>query len=299
MPLQSSIGDVLITKFADSVFELAQQTQARTRPMCEFVQVEAEQMMFDRIGSTEVQQLNERFAEIVPNDIQWDRRRLAASRFGLPLFVDQWDRDRMLGDPQSELAKRAAQALERNLDRIAIAAATATVFTGRNGTNAVTAATDGVTTLNVQGGFTYETLLQIRANFEANEIGTESNLRLFLLISEQEHQALMKEAMLISGDFSNQYVVDKGEMTRAAGFELIKFGSGVPQPMLQTANGVRNCLAVAQGAIKVGMTRSFDIDVKDRNDRWTTTQILASGIAGGVRMEGSRVQIVQTTVGGA
>lgn len=296
---QSSIGDILITKFADSLFELAQQTQARTRPFCEVVQVEAESMMLDRIGSAEVQQLNERFAEITPNDIQWDRRRLNASRVGLPFFIDKRDRERMLQDPESALAKRAIQALERNLDRVVIAAATSQVFTGRNGTVPISAATDGVSTVNAQGGFTYETLLQIDANFQSVEIGTEMALRKFLLISEVEHQALMKEGMLLSGDFSNQYAVDKGKMTRALDFEIIVFGSGVPIPMLPVVNGVRSCLAIAQGAMKVGMTQSWEIDVKERNDRWQTTQVLASGDVGAVRMEGARVQIVQTTSVGA
>lgn len=299
MALQTSISDVLITKFSDTVFKLAQQTQARTRPLCEFQMVDAEQLLLDRIGSTEVQDLNERFAEIVPNDIQWDRRRLAATRFGLPLFVDKWDEDRMLANPQSELAVRAAQALERKLDRIALAALNAQVLTGRNGTVPVSAATDGVVTSNFQGGFTYESLLALNAQFASVEIGTESTLRKFLLISEVEHQALMKEGMLLSGDFSNQYAVDKGKMVRALDFEIIVFGSGVPIPMLQVANGVRTCFAVAQGAVKIGMTQSWEIDVEKRTDRWKTTQVLASGIAGGVRMEGARVIAFQTTAVGA
>lgn len=299
MALQQSISDVLITKFSDTVFKLAQQTQARTRPLCEFQMVDAEQLLLDRIGSTEVQDLNERFAEIVPNDIQWDRRRLAGTRFGLPLFVDKWDEQRMLANPQSELAVRAAQALERKLDRIAIGALNAQVLTGRNGTVPISAATDGVTTMNFQGGFTYESLLALNAQFASVEIGTESALRKFLLISEVEHQALMKEGMLLSGDFSNQYAVDKGKMVRALDFEIIVFGSGVPIPMLSVAAGVRTCYAVAQGAVKIGMTQSWEIDVQQRTDRWKTTQVLASGIAGGVRMEGPRVIAFQTTAAGA
>ncbi len=292
---QSTIGDVLITKFGDTVFELAQQTQARTRPIVEMEQLMAEQMMFPRIGSAEVQQLNERFAEIIPTDIQWDNRRMSGARVGVPFFVDKWDADRMLADPRSVLAKRASQALERNFDRVVIASLNASVLTGRQGTVSVTAATDGVVTVDATGGMTYETLLQIDANFQKQEVGTESQLRKFLLISEQEHQALMKEGTLISGDFTRQYVVEKGYMIKALDFDIIRFGSGVPIPMLPVTGSTRNCYAVAMGAVKLGITQSWKIDVQERNDRWETTQILASGIIGALRMEGVRVQVVQTT----
>lgn len=293
---QSSIGDVLITKFGDTVYELAAQTQARTRPAVEMEQLMAEQMMFPRIASAEVQQLNEHFAEIIPTDIQWDNRRLSAIRVGVPFFVDKWDADRMLADPKSTLAKRAAQALERNFDRVVIASLNATVLTGRQGTVPVTAATDGVITVDATAGFTYETILQIDANFQAQEVGTESQLEKFLFLSEQEHQALMKEGTLISGDFTRQYVVEKGYMIKALDFNIIRFGSGVPIPMLPVTGTTRTCFAVAVGAVKMGITQSWEIDVQPRNDRWQTTQILASGIQGALRMEGVRVQQISTTV---
>lgn len=293
---QSSIGDVLITKFGDTVFELAAQTEARTRPCVEMEQLMAEQMMFPRIGSAEVQQLNERYAEIIPTDIQWDNRRLNGIRVGVPFFVDKWDADRMLADPRSILAKRAAQALERNFDRVVIASLNATVLTGRQGTVPITAANDGVVTVDATAGFTYETLLQIDANFQAQEVGTEAQVRKFLFISEQEHQALMKEGTLISGDFTRQYVVEKGYMIKALDFDIIRFGSGVPQPMLPVSGTTRTCYAVAAGAVKLGITQSWKIDVQERTDRWETTQILASGIIGALRMEGVRVQLINTTV---
>lgn len=295
MALQSSIGDVLITKFSDTVFRLAQQTMARTRVCVEMEQLNAEQMMFPRIGSAEVQQLNTRFAEIIPADIQWDNRRLSGARFGLPLFVDKWDAERMLSDPQSELAVRATQALERNLDRIVIASATSVVYTGRTGTVPVTAANDGVTTVDALSGFTYEILLQIDANFQAQEVGMEAPLRKFLLISEQEHQALMKEGTLISGDFTRQYVVEQGYMIKALDFDIIRFGSGVPQPMLPVTSNQRACLAIAYGGIKLGITQAWEIDIEKRTDRWQTTQVLAVGTCGAVRMEGVRIQQVNTT----
>jgi hypothetical protein len=116
-------------------------------------------------------------------------------------------------------------------------------------------------------------------------------------MSEQEHAKLMREGTLISGDFSKQYVVDSGRMKKALDFNIIIFGSAVPNPMLPVSNNVRSCMAIATGAIKVGITKSWEIEVEKVNGRWNTDQVLASGIVGAVRMEAPRLQIVQTTVG--
>lgn len=295
--LQSSIGDVLITKFSNTVFELANQTSARTKPCVEMVQMEGEMLMIPRVGSVEAQELNERYPEIIPADLLWDNRRISASRFGVPMFVDEWDAHRMLADPNSVLAMRAAQAIERKFDRVVIAALTAPAFTGRQGTVQIAAATDGVVTINATGGFTYDTLLQINENFQSVEIGTEAPVKKWLYISEQEHAKLMREGTLISGDFSKQYAVDKGKMVSVLDFEIIVFGSAVPVPMLNVTSNVRTCFAVCSGAVKVGVNKQYDVKVKERNDRWDTTQVLASGRFGAARIEGARVQIIQTTPG--
>jgi len=293
---QQSIGDVLITKFSDSIYERAQQIQARTRQCADIVQVQAENMYFPRIASFEASLLNTRFPEIQPADVLWDNRVMQTNRIGVAVFVDQWDVERMLSDPQSELAKRAGEALEREFDRIYIGALNATVYTGRTGATQVTAATDGVLTTDATAGLTYEVLLQISANYQSNEVGIETMDEKFLLISEQEHQQLMKEGTLISGDFTRQYVVEDGYMIQAMDFKIIRFGSNVTIPMMPVSGTTRTCFSVVKGGVKVGITDAWDVRQEDRNDRWKTKQILADGVIGAVRMEGVKVQLVTTTV---
>lgn len=293
--LQASITDAFKSQFSDTVYRIAQQTMARMRSYVDIRPMNAEDLLLDRIGSIEAQELNTRFPIITPADVQWDRRRVAATRIGVAQFVDDWDAERLLTDPRSILAQRAAESLERKFDRIALTALTATVLTGRDGAVPVTAAADGVQTVDATGGFTYETLLRLSSNFQKNEVGTETPIRKCLVITEQEHEQLMKEGTLINGDFSKQYVVDKGYMTRALDFDILVYGSNMPNPMVPVVNGVRQCLCFASGAVVIGLSKAWDIKVKERNERWDTDQILASGRLGGTRMEGTKVQIVQTT----
>lgn len=293
--LNSTQEQAYKTAFSNTVYELTQQTQARLRGIVEMEPLQADQLLLNRVGSAEVQVLNERFPDIVPADLQWDRRRLKADRIGVPFFSDNWDAQKMLTDPNSVFAKRAVEALERHFDRVVIGAATATVYTGKDGTTPVTAATDGVQTVDATAGLTYNKLLEIDEKLQKNEVGTEMPIRKFFLISEQEHTQLMKEGSLTSGDFSRRYVIDQGNMTRALDFELIVYGSNMPIPMLNVASSVRDCLVICAGAIKIGLSQSWEVDVQDRTDKWFTKQILASGILGGVRMEGIRIIKVQTT----
>lgn len=296
MAYNDFLNEVAKRKFADSMFEMAAQVAARLRAIVEIEPVDAEDLVLDRIHNVEVQEHIGRHPEIVPVDMRFDRRKLITKRVGVAFFVDEWDRVKVSGELDSKLAKRAGQAFERYFDRMVVAASLATVYTGKNGTTALSAASDDVVTVDcTSSGFTYDKLLEIDEKFQKYDIGTDMPVEKYLLISEQEHTALMKETKLISGDYSRQFVVDNGEIQRALGFKLIKFGSGASLPVLTVASTTRNCIALAAGGVKVGLTKSYKIEKEKVNNRWYTDQILASGNMGAVRMEGRRVIQVNTT----
>lgn len=293
--LNSSIESHWFNQFSDRVYEITQQTSARLRGVVNFDQIKGENKYLDRVGSTEVQNLNSRSPEVLPSDLQWDRRLVTADRVGVAFFLDRRDAQRALTDPQSVYAKRAAQALERDLDRLIISALDAAVFTGKSGTTSVSAATDGMQSVTATSGYTYDTLLTVDQNFQSYEIGTGNTERKFVILSEQEHAQLMKEAELISRDFTSRAVVDEGSLKRVMDFDVIMFGSKMPIPMLNVTSSQRKTWACVQGAITVAMPSQWTTKWQERNDRWHTDQLLASGERGAVRMEGPKVQKVTTT----
>lgn len=296
MAFGDTIDATFITQFSDTVYEMLGQTQARTRPYVNIEPLNSEEKMFDRIGHVDAQVINDKYQKVDFTQIEWDRRRVKAARVGVALPIDQWDAKRMLTDPNSPLAKRAVQALEREFDRFAIAAVLEDVYTGRNGTVPKTAAQDGVEEVDATGGLTYEKLLEVSETFMGKEVGTDVPIRKVLFITEQEMTALMKEAELTSGDFSRQYVIDKGIMTRALDFEIVVFGSKVARPMLKVDNdNTRHCIAMAADAITVGITQSWMVKHEERNELWDTEQIKASGILGALRMDGNKLIDLQTT----
>lgn len=295
MAYNDFLNEVAKRKFADSMFEMAAQVAARLRAIVEIEPVEAEDMVLDRIHNVEVQEHIGRHPEIVPVDMRFDRRKLITKRVGVAFFRDEWDLVKVSGELDTKLAKRAGQAFERYFDRMVVEATLATVYTGKNGTTALTAANDDVVTVDATAGFIYDKLLEIDEKFQKYDIGTDMPVEKYLLISEQEHTQLMKETKLISGDYSRQFVVDNGEIQRALGFKIIKFGSGATIPVLNVASTTRKCIALAAGGVKVGLTKQYKIEKEKVNNRWYTDQILASGNMGAIRMEGRRVIQVNTT----
>jgi hypothetical protein len=257
-------------------------------------QLTGEKLFLDRVGSAELQNLNTRSPEIIPSDLSWDRRMLSADRMGLAFFLDENDVRKELTDPRSVYAMRSAEAIERDFDRCVVNSLDATVYTGKDGTVALSAASDGMITIDATSGATYDVLLQIDANFQGYEIGIEGAIQKYLLITEQEHQQFMKEAELINADYTDRKVVDEGVLRKVMDLNVIMFGSKMTNPILKVSSTTRDCYAVASGAVRVaaGLT---EVIWQRRNDRWDTDQLLAKTIRGAVRMEGNRVQKVQTT----
>jgi hypothetical protein len=183
----------------------------------------------------------------------------------------------------------------RQYDKVAYDAAFADVLTGRDFETTVTATNDGVDTVNATAGFTYEKLLEIRQNFYDNDVGLDDNERIFLTITGKEHTALMGEQELISGDFTRDFVVEKGRITRAVGMELIPFAGGIASPILGVSGGVRSLLAASSRGICLGVSKEMSIKIEDRPDYIETKQVQVVMEIGAVRTEGVLVQKVTTT----
>jgi hypothetical protein len=106
----------------------------------------------------------------------------------------------------------------------------------------------------------------------------------------------MQETELTSGDFSREYVIEKGKIVRAAGLGLVAFGGKVSNPLLAVnASNVRSCVSFASGGIQVGMAKDAQIYVDIRADLNRAKQVQAVLMMGAVRKEGARVQKVTTT----
>lgn len=294
MPMETS-QDHFTIQFRNMMHVRQQQRKARLRPYCKELPMTGESMAYDGLGTVEARELNARFTRTQFDDIEHFRRKLGKRRFAVTLPIDASDLESKLTDPQGEYASAALMAMERVYDRVVYDAMFADVQTGQDFSTTVTAANDGVLTVNATGGLTLPKLLEGRQNFIDNEVGNDIPVSKCMGISGDEHTTLQQIQQLTSGDYSRQFSLENGEMVRAVGMDLVVFGASVVNPVLAVSGGVRTSFIMAKDAICVGMVRDWKVKVAERDDYVDTTQVQITGVLGAVRTEGKLIQKLTTT----
>ena len=291
-----SIDKNAITQFSDMLHIQAQQNPARLKEHSIIKQMTGDVYAYDGLGLVEAREVNGRVTPTVFDDIEHNRRKISRRRFVVTLPIDAADTRGVLLNPEGEYAGACMKAMNRQWDRVGIESIFANVATGRDFGTAVTFANDGGNTINATAGTTYEKILEFRKSFTNNEVGTDNDEKILLLITGTEEEALMKENELTSGDFSRHMVVDKGRIAEAAGVKLIVFGADVSNPMLNVVSTTRDCVGMTGRALCYGLSKDMSINIKDRPDYVETKQVQIIGQWGAVRTEGVLAQKFQTTV---
>ncbi len=290
------VDKLMITQFSDILQVKSQQIKARLKPYARMKPMKGDLFAYDGLGDVEAQEVNGRIQLTQFQDIDHLRRKIKRRRFVVTLPIDDMDERGILINPESEYATACVRAMERVFDRVGVDALFASVDTGRDFETNVSYANDGGFTVDATAGLTYEKLLEIGQNWMDAEVGNDSPETKVLGISGDEHTALMKETELISGDFSRQFVVDKGEIVQAAGLILLKFAGNARVPILYVSGGsVRDCFAITTRTLCYGLSKDMSITYKDRPDLVDVKQVQIIGILGAVRTEGVLTQKDQTT----
>jgi hypothetical protein len=285
-----SIDKALIIEFSDLVHKQSQQMTSRLKPYLQVKQMSGDVFAYDGLGRVEAREIAGRNVPATFDDIQHNRRKITRRRFVINLPIDETDVRGSLMNPQSNYAQAIAAGAMRQYDRVAYQCAFASVLTGRDFETTVSAATDGVLTVDATAGLTYEKILEINQNFMDNDVGEDQQEKIFMTITGDEHTALMQEEELISSDFNRAFVVEKGRIRNAAGIDLIPFAAAVPSPIIPVVSSQRQLLAASSRGICLGISKEMSIKIQERNDLIETSQVQVVFEIGAVRTEGALVQ---------
>jgi len=294
--MASPLDPTQIIQFSDMVHNKAQQIKARMRPHVKIKKMSGDLFAYDGLGQIEAQEISGRVQKTQFTDIEHLRRKISRRRFAVTIPIDGMEVAGALLNPEAPYAEVCVKAMERMFDRVVVGAFFADVYTGRDFETTVNFATDGGFTVDATAGLTYEKLLEAKQNFLDADVGTDSQETIVMGIAGDENTALLKEAELIHGDYSREYVIDQGDITKALGMQLIKFAGAVQNPILNVTSGsVRECFVASTRGICVGMSQDVKVSIKDRSDYVDTTQVQIVGVFGAVRTEGVLIQKLQTT----
>ena len=260
-----------------------------------------------RAAKTELDEISGRNPRKQYDEFEFDNRQFAKKRFTKTFAVDKKDIREAMADPTSEIYKNLFYAVNRKKDEIIAQSATANVLVGDPNSGSMTslsAVDDGVLTINATGGLTYALLTQALGNFINNDVVPSGDLmtsNLSFICAGSDQQQLLQEDKFINNFYTTFRPVDSGSVNKVLGMSVItlagsKSGSITKEkPILNESGTTRDCLLLAPNAL------AFTIDnlkfkyLEDDPQYVDSASLTIYCEMGAMRLEGTRVQKVQTT----
>lgn len=250
----------------------------------------------DQIGAVEMQAVTTRFAPMGRVDAPTDRRWIFPSDFDLPQLIDQFDKLRMITDPESAYVQNAVKAADRQFDRLIINAFTGTAKTGEQGATSTSFTAANEVDVAVGGANSRLNVAKIKAVkelMESNDVDFETE-EAYIGITAKDHSALLKDIEIIGKDFKNgeAAVLKDGRVTEFLGFKFIH--SQLVETLLAGTNEVTLPVWVKSG-MHLGVWNEIENSVDRRNDlQGRPWQLYTTMTAGATRLEENKVYAIES-----
>ena len=321
-----SIEDSHVDLFANNVYHVSQQKGSILMP---FMLVEGMVMnakSINRIGTLGDPPLyGGRGSKITAtnpvNDVRW----LTAQRYWHACFVDNWDQIRTLWDIKDAYSMAMAMSFGRLQDRVAIAAALGTVWTGPNKNVQVTLPlTQKVGAYNLVGnntgvGLNLKTLKLIRKKMKKS-FAIQRGQTIVMAITAEETDSLLNEAETTNRDYTTILTLMQGEIAAFYGMifaetqliphtatdthyntttgEVVAAATDITTPAqrgkIDAGKGLR-CFAFISGeSLCFGINQNLMVRVSERADLHYNIQIYYAMEVGATRKEEVKVVEVIT-----
>lgn len=270
--------DTLAAKqFKDSLELALQQRDSKLSARCIVSTYQGEgARMLGRLSAVEMQAVTSKRDPIVPTDTSWDMRWTAPSVWDLALQLDRKEQSQSFSDPKSDFVNATRSAIERRKDKVFLDAVFGTALTGKNGTTAVTWATEGsghivaadfgspgtaslLNTAKIREGLTMLKESEVDPQYED----------VFLAASARQVNNLYNEAVIISKDYSADAFTrnDKGIITSFMGIQFVPI-EGLPSDGTYLQLPMWTRMGMDFGTWGTPMTKMYE-DEQFRGHPWT------------------------------
>jgi len=297
-----NVSDVTMETFADALAYAVTNIGGKLTPYVDVEDIRGTSMTIDKIGGLELRQLNESGAEVEESAPPLERRKYTWDVYAnaIPVYDDQIAE--LIEDPSGKFVTKLMEAYNRKLDSLILKAVEMSVLTGKNGDVVLTAAQDGVKTVDASAAFTYEKLLELQENAINN--GT-SDMEWIFTLTGKENTGLMNEANYLAGsgnslagNFGSMIEVNGTKISKAGGFKGIHYAAadlnGTNRLIREDAS-YRYNIAMCPDAVRLGVGLAPKLEFARPSNKHLTTLIKFSCGVGYVREEGLKCQILKTT----
>ena len=249
----------------------------------------------DQIGKIEMQAVTSRFAPMGRVDAPTDRRWVYPSDFDLPQLIDQFDKLRLITDPESSYVQNAVMAAGRQFDRLICAAFLGTAKTGEAGGTSTSFAAANEVDVAVGGAnskLNVAKLKEARKLMMANFVDLDME-QAYIGITAADHDALLGEIQVVSSDFNGGApVLQNGKITSFLGFNFIHC------ELIETAMAGTNEVTLpvwVPSGMHLGIWGDVENSVSRRNDlQGEPWQLYTKLTAGATRIEENKVYAIES-----
>jgi hypothetical protein len=300
-------------QFNDRLRKMVQQSMSKLKDKVNVEPIDGEYQFLDKLGKFNVRKDNSAFAPVQNFQPSYNRRRLSTDRFVFDMYLDKNQMNKLVNDSdyQAQTVNGMKAAFQRKMDKVIYDSLDATVYTGKDGTTQITAASDGVVTVNATGGTTYEKLREAKRTLASRGWSIQDGYPIHHIITEQELDSYEQELEMTSSLYTSSTATvrdENGQIIRALGINMISFPSNpeegeIDPPILDVTATIRKCYMIVgksdgmgfPGAATLGMERELTwklVEAPEKHDTW----ILKGQMnIGAVREHGTAVIIFNTT----
>lgn len=296
--MASQVPTHYVQQFSSNVKLLLQQEGSRLKSAVTTGSHIGEQASpVDQYAAVAGEKVVSRYAPMPNTEAATSRRWVLPQDYHINQLIDTFDKLRLLADPTSMYVQNAVYALGRNMDEEILAGVFGTNQTGKSGGTA-TAFGSGQT-VGVNQGAASATNLTVAKLREAKRILMSRNVdvsreQIFCAINATNHDSLLAEAQVVSGDFNDKLVLVEGMVSRFLGINFIH------TELLSTGTDDQSgtstqCPVWAKSGVYLGMWDDIKTDVSERKDlTGIPSQVYCKGTFGATRLEENKVVKIWT-----
>lgn len=288
--MADNIASVYAVQYGTNISLLLQQKGSKLRSSVQTGSYKGKQSeVVTQYGATAARAVSTRYQPIVPVNTPNNRRWVFPEDFDWADLIDNFDKLRLLADPQSAYAQNGLYAMGRAMDDVIIsgmlgdnktgeAGGTTTQFDSTNQRVAVNYAAAG----NV--GLTVDKLREARRILMENEVDLDAE-PVYCAISAEQHDDLLGQIQVVSSDFNGDVPVMKdGKVMQFLGINFIH------TERLPVSSTFRRCPVWVPSGVHLGLWNDIMSDITQRRDLSSHPyQIYLMGTFGATRTEEKKV----------
>lgn len=288
------ITTAFVEQYKANVAMLAQQKGSRLRRAVMEESVKGKNAFFEQIGPVAMQARTTRHADSPLISTPHARRRVSLVDYEWGDMVDDLDKVRMLIDPTSPYASNAANAANRTIDDVIIAAADGTAYTGVDGSTSTAFDTNMVVDVQTRDvgvsaadlGLNVAKIIEAGRLLAANEVDEEEPK--YIVWNARQRASLLNSTKATSSDYASVKALVTGQLNAFLGFEFIR-----SERIGTDANGDDKVLFFAKSGMKLGVGMSPKTRIAERPDKGFNTYVYTCMSIGATRMEETKVGYIE------